>query len=156
MAISEDTRILATLHRDDFLGRNRELEELVNAVSAEGFRGKLLSAKPGVGLTELMRQVYDELFRRHLILPIYFELRRSDETAELAATRFLQEFLTQSLAFLRSDPEIVAAAPPISELAGLGRPVGGWYVNALEQLARTNREVNIKSLLSAPVRAVTS
>src|SRR5215213_531832 len=101
MTISQDTRILATLDRDDFLGRDRELDELVNAVSGEHFLGNLISAKPGVGLTELMKQVYDELFRRHLILPIYFELRRSDETAELAATRFLQEFLTQSLAFLR-------------------------------------------------------
>jgi serine/threonine-protein kinase RsbW len=156
MAVSEDTRILATLQRDDFLGRDRELGDLVNAVSGDDFLGKLLSAKPGIGLTELMKQVYDELFRRRLILPIYFELRPSDETAERAASRFLLEFFVQSLAFLRSDPEIIAAAPPISELAELGRPVGGWYVNALEQLTRTNREVSIKSLLSAPVRAVTS
>ena len=87
------------------------------------------------------------------MLPIYFELRRSDETAERAAERFLHEFLVQSLAFLRSDPGIIAMSPPIGELSELGRPVGAWYSAIIDQLGDPrNNSANIISKLNVPAR----
>lgn len=155
MAISENKRILAALRREGFIGRRHEVDALVQIAAAEeNSRGAVILASPGAGLSELMRQVFDELFRLQKTLPFYFELRGSDESAEAASSRFLREFLVQSLAFLRSEPAIIAASPPISELAELARPVGSWYAAALDQLARPENNLAVlQSRLHVPARA---
>ena len=62
MAISRETRILAARRRDEFVGRVRELDELLSAAEADDIRGVLVSSVPGSGLSELFRQAFDELF----------------------------------------------------------------------------------------------
>ena len=150
MATSPQTKILSTIRRNEFLGRTHALDELLRTAASDEAGGILVSAAPGAGLSELFRQVYDELFHQQKVLPIYFEFRRTDESSQLAARRFVHEFLVQSLAFLRADPSLIVTSPPTGELAELGRPIGNWYSAAIEQLAGSD---NVTSLFNAPARA---
>ncbi|MFN2494173.1 MAG: hypothetical protein ABR501_14955, partial [Pyrinomonadaceae bacterium] len=85
----EETRqILGRVKRDEFVGRDDELETLVshpiNASSGRSneARGLLLLLAPLSGVSELLRQAYDELFnRREEVVPIYFALPQVRTTA---------------------------------------------------------------------------
>ncbi len=82
-------RILANVNRDEFVGRDAELQEIVRHASRLVDRqGLILLAAPGVGAAELLRQAYDQLFlRRGDPVPIYFALRPGDgSAAETSAT----------------------------------------------------------------------
>jgi hypothetical protein len=94
-------RILASVNRDEFVGRDAELREIVRHASGlADRRGLVLLAAPGVGAAELLRQAYDQLFlRRGEPVPIHFSLRPTDDTAATAARRFFQNFLQQYIAY---------------------------------------------------------
>jgi len=80
-------QILGRVKRDEFVGRAAELEQLVtHAVRPSGARGKLILLAPLAGVSELLRQTFDELFnRRGEIVPIYFSLPHAETTAVSAA-----------------------------------------------------------------------
>jgi len=103
-------RILANVNRDEFVGRDAELREIVRHASGlVDRRGLILLAAPGVGAAELLRQAYDQLFlRRGDPIPIYFALRPGDGSAE-TARRFFQNFLQQYIAYRRVDPSLCDA-----------------------------------------------
>jgi len=88
-------RILGRVTRDQFVGRTTELQQLVSyPTSSAEARGLLLLLAPSAGVSELMRQAYDDLFnRRGEIVPIYFALARSEDTAVSSAIEFLNTFL---------------------------------------------------------------
>jgi hypothetical protein len=93
-------RILGRVSSDEFVGRAKELNQIVfhPRKSSEG-RGLLLLMAPSAGVSELLRQAYDQLFdRREDIVPIYFALTRGETTAVSAAIEFLSAFLIQYVA----------------------------------------------------------
>src|SRR5712671_1120675 len=93
-------RILASVSRDEFVGREAELRQLVSHSSrADEAGGLLLLGAPNVGASELLRQAYDELFsRRSEAIPIYFAFGRSSLGQ---ARSFFQSFLQQYVAYRR-------------------------------------------------------
>src|SRR5260370_7424780 len=105
-------RILANVNRDEFVGRDAELREIVRHASRlVDRRGLILLAAPGVGAAELLRQAYDQLFlRRGDPVPIYFVLRPGDGSAE-TPRRFFQNFLHQYIPYLPSSPP--SCSPPL-------------------------------------------
>src|SRR5215213_9184372 len=105
-------KILSNLEAEDFVGRSGELDTLLRHAKGEGkTHALLLTAAPGLGASELLRQAYDQLFyEQGDIIPFYFALKKSDKTARAAATRFLQSFLQQIVAFRREDNKILDAA----------------------------------------------
>ena len=78
-------RILGRVAADEFVGRAEELQQIVSHPlnSGEG-RGLLLLMAPSAGVSELLRQSYDQLFnRREEVVPIYFALtRRRDHSRQ--------------------------------------------------------------------------
>src|SRR5215210_5664550 len=101
-----ERRILGRIEPDDFIGRASELERVVALASARGARarGLLVLAAPSVGLSELLRQSYDEIFRKHdQIVPVYFAFSADDKTNSAAARRFFQTFIQQLVAWRRKD-----------------------------------------------------
>src|SRR6185436_11433864 len=94
-------RILANVSRDEFVGRDAELQQLVRHASGDGY-GLVVMAAPGAGAGELMRQAYDQLFaRRGDPVPIHFAFGRKEETALDTARRFFLNLLQQYIAYRR-------------------------------------------------------
>src|SRR5713226_1727308 len=114
-------RILASVSRDEFVGRDAELRQLIDHSSGVGDAGGLLVlGAPNVGASELLRQAYDELFsRRGEAIPIYFGF---GNTPLGAARSFFQSFIQQYIAYRRVDPSLCEAPLTFHDLVELALP----------------------------------
>jgi serine/threonine-protein kinase RsbW len=114
-------RILGRVSADEFVGRAAELERLVRHPRLSGTgRGLLLLMSPVAGVSELLRQGYDELFNQQEdIVPILFTFTRNETTAVSAAIEFLNTFLLQYVAFSRNEPALTLASLTLNDLAEL-------------------------------------
>src|SRR5918994_7868625 len=90
-------RVLGRVPRHDFVGRAGELDRVMAQASLEkSGRGLLLLMEPSAGVSELLRQAYDELFnKRSEVIPIYYAFTRRETTAVSAAIEVLNAFLQQ-------------------------------------------------------------
>ena len=162
MIETEREKVLSNLRAEDFVARAAELDALLRHARGEGkARALLVTGAPGLGTSELLRQTYDRLFaaKEGEIIPFYFALRRSDKTARGAATRFLQSFLQQVVAFRRADAGILDAACDVCELAEIAVPSDGYWIDRLIETCRTESHLNndqafVRNALSAPLRAL--
>lgn len=150
--------ILADNASDDLVGRSRELAALLaHAAGEDEPPGILMLAAPGVGASELLKQTYDRLFTgQGNVVPFYFAIRQSDKTAELAAVRFLHEFISQTIAFRRGDARILSASGDIRELASLAMPSDGHWMDHLIEMIQKPADAEpsfLRNRLSAPLRA---
>jgi serine/threonine-protein kinase RsbW len=116
--------ILSTVNRDEFVGRDAELREVVyRAVPFRDARGLVIQAAPGAGAGELLRQAYDQLFmRRRDPVPIHFGFMIGDVTAMTTARRFFQTILQQFIAYRRVDPSLCKAPLTFHDLLELAPP----------------------------------
>ncbi|MFM9905574.1 MAG: ATP-binding protein [Pyrinomonadaceae bacterium] len=160
---SVEKKIFASCEQDEFVGRSAEVERLLNHAKERSFpKGLVLLAAPSVGTSELMRQVYDRLFRDQTdTIPFYFEVKASDRNARHAAVRFLREFLLQTVAFRRNDTKILDASPEICELAQLAVPADGYWIDRLIENCHSDSKLDddrsfVKNSFSAPMRAAGS
>ena len=122
-------------------------------------KGVLLFAAPQSGVSELLRQTFDELFRqRGGPAPIYFAFTRADAATTAAARRFLQTFLTQVVAHRRDDPALVSATPTLRTLLDLSVPQDyEWVERLIQDFERAQSETDERALvrlcLGAPQQA---
>lgn len=156
----EREKILAAVEAEDFVGRARERDALLqHARGGAKTRGLLLSASPGAGASELLKQIYDQFFFEQIeTIPFYFSLKNTDKTSTQAAARFLQAFLQQTVAFRRQDAKILDASPDVYELSEIAAPSDGYWIDRLIETCRTESKLPderafVKSCLSAPLRA---
>jgi serine/threonine-protein kinase RsbW len=158
---SNRTQILSAVGAEDFIGRTAEIGALLrHAKSAEERPpGLLLLSAPALGASELLRQVYDRLFREPGdTIPFYFSFRKNDKTVLDCAVRFLRGFLEQTIAFRRRDAHILNAAPDAAELAEMAaRADAEWIEPLFETLRAEKRPADERSFIryafSAPLRA---
>jgi len=116
-------RIVGNVRREDFVGRDAQLRQLIGYSSEVDARKLLVLAAPGVGGSEFLRQSYDELFfRRGYSIPIYFAFGKDDEPAAKTAVNFFQTFLQQYIAYRRVDPSLCNATLTLHELTELALP----------------------------------
>jgi serine/threonine-protein kinase RsbW len=153
-------RILARVAPEQFVGRGEQLRELAALASARAEqRGLLLFAAPQSGVSELLRQTFDELFRqRGGPAPVYFAFSRADAATTAAARRFLQTFLTQVVAHRRDDPSLVTATPTLRTLLDLAAPQDyEWVERLIQDFERAQGEGDERALvrlcLGAPQQA---
>lgn len=151
-------RILANVSREEFVGRDAELHQVVQqALEPAERRGLLLLAAPGVGAAELFRQAFDELFlNRGETIPIYFSCERDLAPLE-TARRFFQQLLQQYIAYRRVDPSLCDASLTFRDLAELAPPADYELISSLlEAFDRERAESEPRDLLqfcfSAPQR----
>ena len=152
--------ILGRIGRDEFVGRTEALEQVLRlTASGAPERGLLLLAAPSVGVSEFLRQAYDELFRQQgETIPVYFALTSSDKSAVGAARHFLQTFLQHMVAYRRRDSTLSTAALSISDLMEMVAPGDYQWVERLvaatERLrAEEDAQALVRLCLSAPQRA---
>jgi len=152
-------RILGRVAADEFVGRADELQQIVSHPrnSGEG-RGLLLLMAPSAGVSELLRQSYDQLFnRREDIVPIYFALTRGETTAVSAAIEFLNTFLLQYVAFRRNEPSLCEASITLNDLVQLAAPADLEWIERLVEAYNRERFSNddrafVRFCLSVPQR----
>ena len=152
-------RVLGRVNRQDFVGRVPELERtLAQASPKSNGRGLLLLMKPATGVSELLRQTYDQLFNQRTdVIPVYFAFTRQDTSAVHAAIEFLSSFLQQYIAFRRNEPALCDAALTLQDLLVLAPSTDLLWIEQLVQLYERVRSSNdkkelVRLCLSAPQR----
>jgi serine/threonine-protein kinase RsbW len=151
--------ILGRVRPDEFVGRKAELERLVAHATRSGeSRGLLILLAPLAGVSELLRQTYDELFsKRGDTVPIYFALPQTDTTAVSAAIEFLNTFLLQYVAFRRDEPALCQSSLTLNDVVQLAPAADlDWIEELLESYNRQrfnsdDREF-VRFCLTAPRR----
>jgi serine/threonine-protein kinase RsbW len=153
-------RILARTPPELFVGRGEQARGLAALASSKASQQSLLIlAAPQSGVTELLRQSFDELFRqRGAASPVYFAFSRTDAAATAAARRFLHTFLTQVVAHRRDDPALATATPTLRALLDLAPPADyEWAEQLIQSFERALGEADERTLvrlcLEAPRRA---
>jgi len=152
-------RVLGRVAQHDFVGRASELERIMaQAEPANAGRGLLLLMEPSAGVSELLRQAYDQIFnRRSDVIPIYFGITRTETTAVSAAIEFLNTFVQQYIAFRRDEPIVAHAPLTLQDLLELAPPADfDWIEQLVESYTRVRFSNDDKSLvrfcLGAPQR----
>src|SRR5215213_10694187 len=152
-------RILGRVVQQDFVGRAAELDRImVQAEPANAGRGLLLLMEPSAGVSELLRQAYDQLFNlRSDVIPIYFAITRNETTAVSAAIDFLNAFVQQYIAFRRNEPVVSNAPLTLHDLLELAPPADfEWIEQLVESYTRLRFSNDDKALvrfcLGAPQR----
>jgi len=142
-------RILARVNRDEFLGRDAELRQIVQQASPlTDARMLILSAAPDAGASELLRQSYDHLFaRRGDPFPFHFAFHRGETTAVDVARRFFQTFLQQYIAYRRVDPSLCQSPLTFHDLLDLALPSDYELVNSLIE-AFEREQVSTENLIT--------
>jgi serine/threonine-protein kinase RsbW len=154
----EKRPILGRVAPDEFVGRAAELQQIVRHASRAGARGLLLLLAPPAGVSELLRQAFDEVFRqRGNVIPVYFALTRNDVTAVEAAKQFFQTFVRQCVAFRRNDPDLCESPATLGDLVELATPADyEWVERLVESYERELSGGDDRSLIrfcfSAPQR----
>ena len=131
-------RVLGRVERDEFVGRAAELQQIVSHPHGLQARGLLLLLEPSAGVSELLRQAYDDLFnQRGKIIPIYFALPRDETTAVSTAIEFLNTFLLQYVAFRRDEPALCQSSVTLNDLLALAPPTDyEWIEQLVESYSR--------------------
>jgi len=157
-------KILATGASLDFVGRTSEMEVLLRHATVENVANVspalFVRSAPSAGASEILKQTYDRLFNepQNETIPFYFAVKKSDQTAKDCAVRFLQSFITQTVAFRLRDARLLDVAPDICELADLAAPEDIHWINRLIAGCQIESRLNderafIQNCLSAPLRA---
>lgn len=132
-------RVLGRVDRSDFIGRAAELRQLLEHARREDAGGLLLLLAPTAGVSELLRQAYDDLFNSHdKVVPICFSLPR-EGTAVSVAIQFLNTFLSQYISFRRNEPVHALASATLSELLELAPQADYDWISRLVETYNRER-----------------
>ena len=144
-------RILGRVTQYDFVGRGEELNRVMaHAGPANEGRGLLLLMEPSAGVSELLRQAYDQIFNnRTEVIPIYFAFTRNETTAVSAAIEFLNTFLQQYIAFRRDEPFVSHSTLTLQDLVELAPPAD---IEWIEQLVKSYTRLRFSNDDKALVR----
>ncbi|HEX8775108.1 MAG TPA: ATP-binding protein [Pyrinomonadaceae bacterium] len=150
-----ERRILGRVEPEDFIGRAEELERIDSLLSPGAkARGLLVLTPPAAGVSELLRQSYDEIFRRHEgVVPVYFAFSTDDKTTLATARRFFHTFLQQLAAWHHNDPSQLETVLPMADLADAVAPADHEWVEQLIEAverARDDERALLRLCLSAP------
>ncbi len=117
--VSTTLRILSKVERRSFVGRSTEFQRLMAHGRGESlFPGLSVLAPPGAGSSELLSQVYDELFSgQNDVIPFYYRVTASDVTGRAAAVRFVNEFRAQATEFRSQEPRLIDGSPEEAEIS---------------------------------------
>ncbi|HEY8188744.1 MAG TPA: ATP-binding protein [Pyrinomonadaceae bacterium] len=160
-------QILGRVKRDEFVGRTTELQRLVshatqaahleNTAYQDADRGLLVLLAPLAGVSELLRQVYDELFNKREVVPIFFKLPETETTAVSASIEFLTTFLIQYIGFRRDEPTLCRLSLTLNELVKLAPSADLPWIEELiegynsQRFCQNDREL-VRFCLNAPNR----
>src|SRR5690606_29511586 len=144
MTSRQAPRILSRVDHRDSVGRIDTAERIyLSALSGSGSSHIRISGEPGAGTSEILRHTYDRLFlEQRFVVPFYFALSVNEGSARDAANRLVYEFILQSIAFRRNEPELIAASPDICELENLAPLADAEWVKTLASACSSDSPLN--------------
>src|SRR5829696_1229410 len=152
-------RVLGRVTQREFVGRAHELERIMAQAEPENAgRGLLLLMEPSAGVSELLRQAYDQIFNdRSEVIPIYFAITPNETTAVSAAIEFLNTFVQQYIAYRRDEPLVSDAPLTLQDLLEKALPADfEWIEQLIDSYSRLRFGNDDKALvlfcLGAPQR----
>ncbi|RJR17775.1 MAG: ATP-binding protein [Nitrospiraceae bacterium] len=96
-----------------FLGRDSEIKILANVASQAGSGDAgsiILLGKRGIGKTELLRNLYNELFNSSTnTVPFFYAINTAFASVESFSEDYMSSFVLQYLAFTGKDPSLINA-----------------------------------------------
>jgi serine/threonine-protein kinase RsbW len=158
MIESSSQKLISCVSLADMIGRSDEIARLESHAAGQSSENLLVvSGAPRVGVSEILRQVYDRVFlATDEILPIYFSIAESDRSASEIARRFAYELLLQFVAFKRRLPHLLDYRPDVNELVRTAGVSDAAFVDQVAELisaAAHNRSSEmIRTLFSLPLR----
>ncbi len=94
-----------------FSGRKNEidiLQSIASLASSGDANSIILSGKRGIGKTELLKHLFNELFnRQNSTIPFFYTVKTSFASLEIFSEDYLSNFILQSLAFILKDSTLV-------------------------------------------------
>lgn len=122
--------LFSLLKQADFLDRSGDLQALLSHVTAAagGHAGSLVvTGRPGIGKTELLKQLFNRLFwKQQQMAPFFYSVNTALLSAQSFSRDYLAGFLSQALAFRRKEQALLAS--------------GGATLDALDRLAEERGE----------------
>ena len=149
-------RIFGHISRDEFVGREAELRQVLSYATESPTNRLLVAAAPNSGGSEFLRQAYDELFfRRTQAVPFYFAFpSRTGRLADVAV-EFFRAFVQQYVAYRRVDPSLCRIQLTLPEIVELTLPTDYDAVTSLLEIFEREQSLSdeaalFKLCLSAP------
>jgi serine/threonine-protein kinase RsbW len=125
-------RIFGHIPRDDFVGRDAELRQVLSYSSDLTGHRLLIAAAPNSGGSEFLRQAYDELFfRRTQSVPFYFAFAPHAGRLSDVASDFFRAFVQQYVAYRRVDPTLCRTPMTLHDSVEFALPTDYEAINAL-------------------------
>jgi serine/threonine-protein kinase RsbW len=155
-------RIFGHISRDEFVGREAELRQLLSYASEPAKRRLLIAAAPNAGGSEFLRQAYDELFfRRTQSAPFHFVFASHGGGIGGLAADFFRAFVQQYVAYRRVDPTLCSTPLTLHDCVELALPTDYEPMTALvESFERARLSCDdvafFKFCLAAPHKLATS
>ncbi len=160
MASVERIKTLSNVSADDFIGRSNELDIILrHAKGASWEKGLVFLSAPGAGLTELLRQAYDQLFyEQGDVVPVYFRFHNNEKDISQVAKRFLTSFIQQVSSFRKKNPSNLFSSPDVCELRRSFDPADIEWIDPLIDICDSESRLNdaqsfFRLAFSAPARA---
>jgi anti-sigma regulatory factor (Ser/Thr protein kinase) len=112
------------LQESDFFGRTEELSALLTAVTASAKgqgRSVVLTGPPGIGKTELLKQLFGHLYwKQEQVVPFYYKVNTALLSVPSFSKDYLTQFLCQHLAFVYREQSFLSLeSPAIEELSAI-------------------------------------
>ena len=110
---SKNRQVLNTLPDEEFFSRDIEIQELFHCgldVRRAMTPNQFLSGPRKSGKTEILKRVYNRLFlEQSQVIPFFHSVPQSLPSAEVFCREYFLDSILQLLAFLKQDPQLVAA-----------------------------------------------
>ena len=151
----------SALQENDFFGRQDQLAGLYKRVlqaDTGTAQSAVLSGPPGIGKTELLKQLFGCLFwRQDRVAPFYYAVNPALLSAEAFSKTYLVRFLCQRLAFENKEQSLLYHdGISIDGLSALAEDRGAvWAKELIDQYAQSSADpVNaLRIALAAPHRS---
>jgi len=149
----------SALLEKDFIGRKRETEilfELYSEVKRGIATSIFLSGQPGVGKTELLRQIYRLLFQnQYEVVPFFYSINPAIVSLPDFSTDYLTKFICQWIAFRKKDISLIhASGLSIEDIIQLAKDSDAhWAVEIIEGLLRAKNSGDLTKLFLTAVSA---
>ena len=121
----------------DFLNRETELTYLkaLAEMKGTGIAGNvLLEGARGIGKTEVLKQLYRQLFWEDKVVPFYYSFKTANLKGNYFARDYFTRFVKQYLSFIKKEPFIGEnIAAPLHSLMPIVSSIGmDWLIDCIE------------------------
>ncbi len=137
-----------------FLGRDSEINILANVASQAGSGDAgsiILLGKRGIGKTELLRHLYNELFNSsNNTVPFFYTIKTAVASVDSFSIDYISNFVLQYLAFVKKDPSLInASIYSLDDLRNIAtKSEAPWISDIIDNYSHVREDGDLLKLFS--------